>query len=362
MELKAQYGYMLIADISGYTSFLARTELEHAQDILTALLETIVSNFQSRLTISKIEGDAVFAYVLDSDLPRGETLLELIECTYLAFRDHVDVAFRNTTCRCKACSAIPTLDLKFVAHFGDFMVQHVAGIRELVGSDVNLVHRLLKNHVFENTGWKAYILFTGQTLEHMSLRPDCLQKQMESYEHLGEVETYVMDLHQRYKELKEAQRVFLTAEESDAVIVYELPASPLDVWDWINAPTKRVLWSGFNEFRIIRGRDGRTGTGTQSHCIHDAKVLNSEIILDWHPFDYWTQDANTGPTRQTYRIEPLEDGKRSRLHLHIRGKMRWPDFIRKPFMNFVKRMIEKSMKDLENAILQEQHSGAVTLE
>jgi 8-amino-3,8-dideoxy-alpha-D-manno-octulosonate transaminase len=32
--------------------------------------------------------------------------------------------------------------------------------------------------------------------------------------------------------------------------------------------------------------------------------------------------------------------------------MRWPDFIRKPFMSFVKRMIEKSMKDLENAIPQ----------
>jgi class 3 adenylate cyclase len=362
VELKTQHGYLLIADISGYTSFLAGTELEHAQDILAALLETIVTQFQSRLTISKIEGDAVFAYVLDSNLPRGETLLELIERTYLAFRDHVDVAFRNTTCRCKACSAIPTLDLKFVAHFGDFVVQNVAGIRELVGSDVNLVHRLLKNHVYEATGWKAYILFTNQTLEHMNLRPDCLQKQMESYEHFGKVETYVMDMHQRHKELKESQRIFLTAEESDAVIVYDLPAPPLEVWDWINAPTKRVLWSGFNEFKVVRGSDGRTGSGTQSHCIHDARVLNSEVILDWHPFDYWTQDANTGPTRQTYRIEPLEDGRRSRLHLHIKGKMRWPRFIRKPFMGIVKRMIEKSMKDLEDAIRQEQRQAVTTTE
>jgi hypothetical protein len=354
MEQKTLQGYLLIADISGYTSFLAGTELEHAQDILTALLETIVANFKNRLTISKIEGDAVFAYIHETDLPRGETLLELIECTYMAFRDHVDAAYRNTTCRCKACSAIPSLDLKFVVHLGDFMIQNVAGIRELVGSDVNLVHRLLKNHVFETTGWKAYTLFTNQALEHMNLRPDCLQKQVESYEHLGEVETYYMDMHQRYKELKEAQRVFLTAKEADVVIVHDFPAPPLEVWDWINAPTKRVLWSGFNEFKVIRGSDGRTGTGTQSHCIHDAKVLNSEIILDWHPFDYWTQDANTGPTRQTYKIEPLEGGNRSRVHLHIKGKMRWPGFIRKPFMNIVKRMIEKAMKDLENAILQER--------
>ena len=165
METTTHHGYLLIADISGYTSFLAGTELEHAQDIVAALLETIVTKFRSRLTISKIEGDAVFAYVLNADLPRGETLMELIECTYLAFHDHADTAYRNTTCRCKACSAIPTLDLKFVAHYGEFMIQHVAGIPELVGSDVNLVHRLLKNRVFGTTGWKAYTLFTHQALE-----------------------------------------------------------------------------------------------------------------------------------------------------------------------------------------------------
>jgi Protein of unknown function (DUF2652) len=98
----------------------------------------------------------------------------------MAFRDHADAAYRATTCPCKACRAIPTLDLKFMLHHGDFIVQHVAGIKELVGSDVNLVHRLLKNHVFEATGWKAYILFTIQALQSMDLMPDCLQKQMES--------------------------------------------------------------------------------------------------------------------------------------------------------------------------------------
>src|SRR3989337_1174214 len=122
------------------------------------------------LTISKLEGDAVFGYVTDAKAPHGETLLELIEGTYVAFRDRVEAVRRRTTCTCNACRAIPTLDLKFMIHYGDYIVQHVSGINELVGSDVNLVHRLLKNHVIEATGWRAYALFTESGLQHLGVR------------------------------------------------------------------------------------------------------------------------------------------------------------------------------------------------
>ncbi len=54
-----------------------------------------------------------------------------------------------STCPCKACQAIPTLDLKFMVHHGDFIIQQVAGIKDLLGTDVNLIHRLAKNHVSE---------------------------------------------------------------------------------------------------------------------------------------------------------------------------------------------------------------------
>lgn len=40
-----QHGYLLLADISSYTSFVAGTELEHAQDILSELLEAIITKF-----------------------------------------------------------------------------------------------------------------------------------------------------------------------------------------------------------------------------------------------------------------------------------------------------------------------------
>ena len=37
---------LLIADISGYTSYLAGTELDHAQDILADLMTTVVASMR----------------------------------------------------------------------------------------------------------------------------------------------------------------------------------------------------------------------------------------------------------------------------------------------------------------------------
>ena len=202
MERKTQTGYLVLADISGYTSFVAQSEIEHADMALSFLLETIIEKLSSLLTISKLEGDAVFAYVEEGKLEEAKSLLNLIDDTYLAFREKALTLYRGATCPCRACRALPTLDLKFMVHHGDFIIQQVAGIKDLLGTDVNLIHRLAKNHVAESTGWKGYALFTNQGLERMQTDKTSFVQQTESYEHLGEVETYVRDMHVRYEELK----------------------------------------------------------------------------------------------------------------------------------------------------------------
>src|SRR5215208_5628894 len=112
MERKTQTGYLVLADISGYTSFVAQTEIEHAGLALSYLLETIVEVLGRLLTIAKLEGDAVFAYVEEDKLVEGKSLLELVDHTYLAFREKALALFEQATCPCKACRALPTLDLK----------------------------------------------------------------------------------------------------------------------------------------------------------------------------------------------------------------------------------------------------------
>ena len=202
MERKTQTGYLMLADISGYTSFVAQTEIEHADLALSSLLETIIEKLSSLLTISKLEGDAVFAYIEEGKLGEAKVLLQVVDDTYLAFRDKALTLYKGSTCPCRACQALPTLDLKFMIHHGHFIVQQVAGIRDLMGTDVNLLHRLAKNSVAESTGWKGYALFTDPVLERMQVSKDELFKRCETYEHLGNVDIYCMNMHVRYEEMK----------------------------------------------------------------------------------------------------------------------------------------------------------------
>lgn len=201
MERKTQTGYLVLADISGYTSFVAKTEIEHADVVISAMLETIIENLSGLLTIVKLEGDAVFAYVPDGKVSSCEAMLELLDGTYRIFRDSANTMHETATCPCQACKAIPMLDLKFFVHHGEYVVQKVAGIIDLMGNDVTLIHRLAKNRVTESTGWNGYVLFTGYCLEHMQADKKPFIQQAEAYEHLGDVETYVMDMHARYHEM-----------------------------------------------------------------------------------------------------------------------------------------------------------------
>ena len=63
------------------------------------------------------------------------------------------------------------LDLKFVAHHGQFIKHKMAGREELAGSDVIVVHRLLKNGVNERLGGRAYALFSGACIQAMGIDP-----------------------------------------------------------------------------------------------------------------------------------------------------------------------------------------------
>jgi hypothetical protein len=304
MNNETQHGYLVLADISGYTSYLAGVELAHARDILSELLEVIIERFKPLLTIVKLEGDAVFAYVPKMKILRDETLLELLESTYLAFRDRVEGIRRRTTCECNACRAIPSLDLKFILHYGEYLVQNVSGITELVGSDVNLVHRLLKNHVSDATKWKAYALFTEAGLMQMDVKLENLHEQIERYEHLGEVKTYSLNLHARYQELIESRRVRISPEEADATITRSISASPVVVWEWMNDIQKRLKWENYSDIRPLLRPGGRIGVGARNHCAHGRNLV-IETILDWKPFEYYTTEYpwlsrhNCSPLSQT---------------------------------------------------------------
>jgi hypothetical protein len=55
MLAKPEAACFLIADISGYTSFLAGVELDHAQDIIADLMDTVVRCLRPPFRLAKFE-------------------------------------------------------------------------------------------------------------------------------------------------------------------------------------------------------------------------------------------------------------------------------------------------------------------
>src|SRR6266566_8979310 len=189
-------GSLVLADIGGYTSYLAGVELEHSHDILADLLGMVAEGLCPPLRLARLEGDAVFCVSPEREPIDGVALLGALESTYLAFARRRRTVALSSSCDCDACRRTPELDLKFCTHYGSFVEHDVAESRELVGSDVVLAHRLLKNTVTDTHGLRGYALLTDACADVLGLSG--LDPHEERYEDDGAVSCGLVDLGARW--------------------------------------------------------------------------------------------------------------------------------------------------------------------
>jgi len=104
--------------------------------VITDLLNSIIGAIEVPLTVSSIEGDAIFMYGEMTEGMYGQTVLESVELLYCAFASALENMVINTTCTCNACVNVGSLGLKIVMHCGEFMKSTVGGITTLSGPDV----------------------------------------------------------------------------------------------------------------------------------------------------------------------------------------------------------------------------------
>ena len=193
----SESGFIVMADITGYTVYLNESELDHAQESVVAILDVIVGSTDAPLTLSRVVGDAVVSYVFDGNILNKQTLIEEIESIYVVFRRALEQMVLNTTCTCNACANLSALDLKFIVHHGDFAIREMAGNHELIGPDVNLVFRLAKNRIRETLGFSAYIAYTSHAAEALEL-PEflaTLTPLVAATDEFGSVQLHVADMH-----------------------------------------------------------------------------------------------------------------------------------------------------------------------
>jgi uncharacterized protein YndB with AHSA1/START domain len=286
----------------------------------------------------------------------------MIETTYASFRKALELMVLNTTCTCNACRNLPNLDLKFFVHFGSYMTQNLGNFTELVGNDVNLVHRLAKNHIKEQTGFKAYAAFTQSVMDALGLADfqNSLTPHRETFADGGEVQMYVGDMHKVWERLKDRVRIEVQPEEAMVVIKYEFPVPPSLLWEYLTKPEYRVILLGASKLELRNQAQGRTGVDSVFYCYH-GNMETPQLILDWRPFEQFTTDDSNPwgiTTRITCKLEPTQTG--TRLY-NLMGKPRGRGLRLMLFILLAKFVFAsqgaKSVEILHQRILQDLADG-----
>jgi hypothetical protein len=308
-------GFLVIADLTGYTAYLSGSEIEHAPAIAGDLLETIVGRLEPPFRLTKFEGDAAFLFAEDGRAD-ASLLLDAIEAAYIAFRRRLRSIDQATSCDCNSCRLAPRLDLKVFVHHGDFVRGRIAGRDELAGSDVILVHRLLKGTSSAEARGNGHVLFTAAAVDALGLDAAALglRPGEEEIEHLGHVTTFTLDLEARWQKESVVRRVEIA--EGDAILDVQatLAAEPSVVWGLLTSPALRTLWEGPLVIEETSA-GGRRGVGTTAQCV-SGRLATLEEIVDWQPYDRvaWRLAVpGLGPVKATADLEPVEDGTRIRI-------------------------------------------------
>ena len=312
MLAKTESACFVIADISGYTNFISGVELDHAQDIIADIMDTLLRALRPTFRLAKFEGDAAFVYAL-ADKVDGSLLQDAIESAYFAFRKRLRSIKQANSCECQACSHMQSLDVKFVVHHGEFIKQKMAGQEELAGRDVILVHRLLKNEVNKKFGGQAYALYSDACVRAMGIAPAAqgLSEHGETIDVIGETKCWIRDLEQAWTRENETTRIIVGRANAFKVIERDFVAPPPAVWEFVTSPAHHTRWQRADSF-VEAAINGRRGAGTQNHCMHGKDAI-IEDILDWRPFDYVTLAAllpipGAPKILLTYALERRADG------------------------------------------------------
>ena len=287
---KAESACFAIADISGYTNFVSGVELDHAQDIIADIMDTLVKALRPPFRLAKFEGDAAFVYAL-ADKVDGALLQDSIEQAYFAFRKRLRSIKQASSYECQACTRMQNLDVKFVVHHGEFIRQRMSGREELAGRDVILVHRLLKNDVGKTFGPHAYALYSDACVRAMEIDPVAqgLRVHAEAIEHIGETKCWVSDLQEAWTRETETVRTLVPRAGAFVLMERDFAAPRRMMWDLVTSPQHHLRWQRSDGVREnVAG--GRRGAGTQNHCLHGKDAI-IENVVDWRPFDYVTPTA-----------------------------------------------------------------------
>lgn len=352
-------GFFILTDISGYTEFLTESELEHAHLALQMLFDEQLKNIKFPLKISGFRGDAIFMYTPEISMINPQSFIETLENLYYVFTATAHLMQVNTTCPCRACRNIRKLDLKMCVHYGEYMVQTLGDRKELLGADVIVPHRMLKNQVIERTGIKSYALFSEAAANALGLYRLCtsLTPYKDSYEHLGEVNMLVHNLRTAWEREQARHHVRVEPEDAWVKIELEIPFPPSLIWDYITTPALEAAILGLESVTRNDDLGGRVREGSRFHCAHSQADFFNKIV-DWKPFEYYTVIQNAAGLEYYRTISLQYDGAITKLEVFAsKPEQVAPD----GFRDFLETAARQGYARITPTLLADAESGKITI-
>jgi len=186
---------IFIPDISGFTKFVTKCEINHTNHIISNLINIILDSNPLELKVSEIEGDAVLFYFKGVP-PKKEEIIQQSKRMFIDFHTNLKAMERNFFCKCRSCTTASSLTLKFIVHYGVCKEVPIHNSTKLIGSDVILAHKLLKNNIPE----REYILLSEKYLKSQQskliIEEDWvdIKSNIENFENFGEIRTKYIPL------------------------------------------------------------------------------------------------------------------------------------------------------------------------
>ena len=175
-------------------------------------------------------------------------------------------------------------------HCGEFQKTLVAGIETLTGADVIVVHRLLKNHVREDTGIDDYLYLTQACVDDLGIEHIVAgwTRHNEEYEHLGTVEGYVSSLPDVWQFVRSQNEDRVVQREAWRTVDAYSTAPPVILWDHLVDPVKRNVWMHGGVTEVRHDLHGRAVAGMEFHCVHGENDVLVFTVLDSRSLEYLT--------------------------------------------------------------------------
>lgn len=239
----------MLADIGGYTTFLSDVGIEHAKEITSHLFNRMVEVNPEHWKVGNVVGDCLFMYSDSGESP--DEIFSYVRLVYENFCESIEEVAAGSTCRCGACDRSADLALKFVVHRGEFDTQQIAGRQELIGSEIVVAHRLLKDSV----PVREYALFTAPLSDVAKSSGLVATSCHDEYEDIGSVDYVYVDLQPAREAFEKGREVYLTEETADVSDLRGQAVGPRhDVQSVLRAAPRRSDRRRYRDVRLLRDR------------------------------------------------------------------------------------------------------------